>query len=159
MYGSIVWFIATLFVIYSFCLNTAAAVFAHAIRTTLHASNFSVSLANGAFILGFACMQIPAGYLLDKFNARFVVSTGVFLLALGNAMAAFSDNLIIFALANILQGVGASFAFIAAAILISQWFSAKVFPILFGLTQTISCVSAGIIHYYFITNAHMEQGL
>src|SRR5205807_2200016 len=37
----------------------------------------------------------------------------------------------------------------AAAILISQWFSGKVFPILFGLTQTISCISAGIIHYYF----------
>lgn len=149
IYGSVVWFVATLFVIYSFCLNTAAAVFATAIRTSLHASNFGVSLATGAFILGFACMQIPAGYLLDKFNARFVVSTGVFLLALGNAIASFSDNLIIFTLANILQGVGASFAFIAAAILISQWFSSKVFPILFGLTQMISCVSAGIIHYYF----------
>lgn len=149
IYGSLVWFIATLFVIYSFCLNTAASVFANTIKTTLHASDFDVSLATGAFILGFACMQIPAGYMLDKFNARFVVSTGVFLLALGNGIASFSDNLIGFALANILQGVGASFAFIAAAILISQWFPGKVFPILFGLTQTISCVSAGIIHYYF----------
>lgn len=149
IYGSIVWFVTTLFVIYSFCLNTAAAVFAGTIQATLHATNFDVSLATGAFILGFACMQIPAGYLLDRFNARFVVSTGVFLLAVGNAMAAFSDTLIVFTLANILQGVGASFAFIAAAILIAQWFSGRVFPILFGLTQTISCVSAGIIHYYF----------
>jgi MFS family permease len=149
IYGSIVWLVATLFVIYSFCLNTAAAVFANAIKATLHASEFGVSLATGAFILGFACMQIPAGYLLDKFNARFVVSTGVFLLALGNAMAAFSEDLIVFALANILQGVGASFAFIAAAILISQWFPGRIFPILFGVTQTISCVSAGIIHYFF----------
>jgi MFS family permease len=48
-----------------------------------------------------------------------------------------------------MQGVGASFAFIAAAVLISQWFSAKIFPILFGLTQTLSCVLAGVIHYYF----------
>jgi len=149
IYGSIVWFVTTLFVIYSFCLNTASAVFATAIKTTLHASDVGASLATSAFILGFACMQIPAGYLLDKFNARFVVSTGVFLLALGNAIASFSDHLIAFALANILQGVGASFAFIAAAILISQWFPGKIFPILFGLTQTISCVSAGIIHYYF----------
>ena len=149
IYGAVVWFVATLFVIYSFCLNTAAAVFAEAIQTTLHASNFAVSLATGAFILGFACMQIPAGYLLDKFNARFVVSSGVFLLALGNAIASFSETLVVFALANILQGVGASFAFIAAAILIRTWFAGKIFPILFGLTQTISCVSAGIIHYHF----------
>jgi len=146
--GSIVWFIATLFVIYSFCLNTAAAVFSNTIKTTLHASHLGVSIATGAFILGFACMQIPAGYLLDKFNARFIVSTGVFLLALGNAITSLSNNLIIFSLSNFLQGIGASFAFIAAAILISQWFSSKIFPILFGLTQTISCTCAGIIHYY-----------
>src|SRR5689334_425105 len=116
--GSIVWFIATLFVIYSFCLNTAAAVFSIPIQTTLHASNQCYSIAAVAFIFGFACMQIPAGYLLDKFNARFVVSTGVFLLALGNAITSSTDNLIIFTLSNFLQGIGAAFAFIAAAILI-----------------------------------------
>lgn len=150
IYGYIVWFIATLFVVYSFCLNTAAAVFSEAIKTTLHASNLNVSLATGAFILGFACMQIPAGYLLDKFNARYVVSAGIFLLALGNIVISFSTNITIFAISNFLQGIGASFAFIAAAVLISQWFSAKFFPILFGLTQTLSCILAGIIHYYFI---------
>lgn len=149
IYGSIVWFIATLFVVYSFCLNTAAAVFADAIKTTMHAGNLGVSMATGAFILGFACMQIPAGYLLDRYNARYVVSSGVLLLALGNVVISFSDNLIVFTLSNFLQGMGASFAFIAAAVLISQWFSANIFPVLFGLTQTLSCVLAGVIHYYF----------
>lgn len=149
VYGSIVWFIATLFVVYSFCLNTAAAVFATSIKTALHAGDIGVSMATGAFILGFACMQIPAGYLLDKFNSRYVVSSGILLLALGNISISYSDNLIIFTLSNFLQGIGASFAFIGAAVLISQWFSAKLFPILFGLTQTLSCILAGVIHYYF----------
>lgn len=149
LYGSIVWLIATLFVVYSFCLNTAAAVFSTAIKTTLHAGDMGVSMATGAFILGFACMQIPAGYLLDKFNAKYIVSLGVFLLAFGNICISYSNDLIMFTLSNFLQGVGASFAFVAAAILISQWFSSKTFPILFGLTQTLSCILAGIIHYYF----------
>src|SRR3990167_5378411 len=148
-YGSLVWFVATLFVVYAFCLNTASAVFADAIRASLHTSNLGVSLATGAFILGFACMQIPAGYLLDRFNARYVVSSGVFLLAAGNIIISFADNLVMYSLSNFLQGVGASFAFIAAAILISQWFSARLFPILFGLTQTLSCILTAIIHYYF----------
>lgn len=148
-YAFVVWFIATLFVVYAFCLNTAAAVFSDAIKKTLHASDYGVSVATGAFILGFACMQIPAGYLLDKFNARFVVSAGVLLLALGNIFISYSDNLMVFTIANFVQGVGASFAFIAAAVLISQWFSSKFFPILFGLTQTLSCILAGVIHYYF----------
>jgi MFS family permease len=94
-------------------------------------------------------MQIPAGYLLDKCNARFVVSGGVLLLAIGNIAISFSNNLIVFTLSNFLQGMGASFAFIAAAILISQWFSAKQFPILFGFTKMLSCILSGVIHYYF----------
>src|SRR5579864_9543600 len=105
IYGSIVWLIATLFVVYSFCLNTAAAVFSETIKTTLHVSNLGVSFAAGSFILGFACMQIPAGYLLDKFNARFVVSAGVLLLALGNVIISFSTNLPMFALSNFIEGI------------------------------------------------------
>lgn len=149
LYGSIVWFIVTLFVVYAFCLNTAAAVFSETIKTSLHISVVGVSIAVGAFIIGFALMQIPAGYLLDRFNARFVVSSGVLLLALGNVIISFANNAILFSLANFIQGIGASFAFIAAGIVISQWFPAKLFPILFGLTQTLSCILAAVIHYIF----------
>ncbi|NNM58992.1 MAG: MFS transporter [Legionellales bacterium] len=149
--GKLAWLLATLFVVYAFCLNTAAVVFSATIKTSLNLSSIQVTFAIGAFIAGFALMQIPAGYLLDKFNAKFVVSSGVLLLALGNILISFSDTLTEFSLANFLQGVGASFSFIAAGILISQWFSVKLFPILFGLTQTISCVFAGIIHYLFVT--------
>lgn len=149
-YGTLVWFIATLFVVYSFCLNTAAAVFENSVKVSLHASNMGVAVATSAFILGFACMQIPAGYLLDRYNARFVVSFGILLLALGNILISFSHHLFLFTLSNFLQGLGASFAFIAAGILISQWFSGKMFPILFGLTQTVSCVLSGLIHYWFV---------
>lgn len=149
LYGYLVWFIVTLFVVYAFCLNTASAVFSESIKISLHTSNLGVSIASGAFILGFACMQIPAGYLLDKFNARFVVSGGVGLLAIGNIIISFADTLIVYTLANFLQGIGASFAFVAAAVLIAQWFAAEKFPILFGLTQTMACILAGVIHYYF----------
>ncbi len=150
MYGLIVWFLATLFVVYSFCLNTAAAVFSTAIKTSLDAGSMGVSIATGSFIVGFACMQIPAGYLLDKFNARYIVSLGILILACGNFIISFSGNLLVFSLSNVLQGIGASFSFIAAAILISQWFPARMFPVLFGLTQTLSCILAGVVHYYLI---------
>lgn len=149
IYGSIVWFITTLFVVYSFCLNTASAVFSEPIEKSLQLSSVTASIAVGTFIVGFAIMQIPAGYLLDKYNARFVVSGGILLLAIGNIITSFAGNFAVFTFANLVQGIGASFAFIAAGIVISQWFPAKVFPILFGLTQTLSCILAAIIHYVF----------
>jgi MFS family permease len=148
-YGSISWFIVTIFVVYSFCLNTAAAVFSESIKTSLHLNNLEVSLAIGAFIIGFALMQIPAGYLLDKYNTRLVISSGVLLLTLGNIMISFANNALFFSIANLVQGIGASFAFIAAGIVIAQWFPPRLFPILFGFTQTISCILTAVIHYIF----------
>lgn len=150
IYGTLVWFVVTLFVVYSFCLNTAAAVFAEPIRNSLHVSNVGVSIAVGAFIVGFALMQIPAGYLLDRYNTRWVVSAGILLLAIGNIIISFSNNIVLFSISNFIQGLGASFAFIAAGVVISQWFPGKLFPILFGLTQTISCILAAVLHYIFI---------
>lgn len=149
LYGTLVWFLATLFVVYSFCLNTAAAVFSDVIKTSLNISTLDVTFAVGAFVAGFALMQIPAGYMLDKFNAKFVVGGGVFILAMGNILISCAHSFLLFSLANFLQGIGASFAFIASGVLISQWFPLKLFPILFGLTQTISCVLSGILHYMF----------
>lgn len=149
IYGSVVWLIVTLFVVYAFCLNTAAAVFSDSIKSSLHITNVEASIAVGTFIIGFAFMQIPAGYLLDKYNAKFVVSAGVLLLTLGNIIISFANNAIVFSIANLIQGMGASFAFIAAGIIIAQWFAPKLFPILFGLTQTLSCILSAIIHYIF----------
>ena len=146
----LIWLIITLFVVYAFCLNTAAAVFSSAIKLTLGVSDIQASIATGAFILGFASLQIPAGYFLDKFNAKYVVSFGVFLLAIGNSLTSVTTNLFLFTLSNFLQGMGASFSFVAAAVLIAQWFREKDFPILFGLTQALACIFAGILHYYFI---------
>jgi MFS family permease len=147
--GLFVWFVVTFYVVYSFSLNTAAAVFSPAIKTSLHTTSIQASIAVTMFIVGFAIMQIPAGYLLDKYRSKVVVSAGILILASGNLLTAFSTNLILFSLANLIQGIGASFAFVAAAVLIGQWFKPKFFPILFGLTQTISCILSGILHYIF----------
>lgn len=148
--GLLIWFIVTLFVVYAFFLNTAGAVFADTIKNYLDLSNVGAAFAVGSFVLGFACMQIPAGYLLDRFPIKLVASSGIFLLALGNFTLTFSSNLPMFALSNFVQGLGASFAFIAVGKLIGQWFTPNMFPILFGLTQTLSCVLTAIIHYYLV---------
>lgn len=146
-HGVMVWFISTLFVIYAFCLNTAGAVFADSIKSALHISDVGVSFAAGSFIFGFACMQIPAGYLLDRYNARFIVSGALFLVATGNIAISFSTSIYTYALANLIQGMGASFDFIAASILVAQWFPRKMFPILTGLIETLAFIASGVIHY------------
>lgn len=149
LYSYMIWLIVTLFVVYAFCLNTATSVFFDAIKVSLNINELYASVATGSFILGFAFMQIPAGFLLDKYDAKYIVSLGILLLASGNFIISTSDHFIIFTLANFLQGIGASFAFVASVVLISQWFPLQQFPILFGLSQTLNCILTGIIHYFF----------
>lgn len=143
------WLVITFFVGYSFCLNTAAAVFADSIRSSLHVNTLDVVYAVGTFTIAFAFMQIPAGYLLDRFNSKLIVSLSIFLLAIGNVLATLSHTLSFFVFSNLIQGIGAAFAFIASGVLISRWFAAKHFPIIFGLTQTLACFIAASTHLLF----------
>jgi len=103
-------------------------------------------MAVSFFVIGFAIFQIPSGILLDKFNNRIVLFIAILTLAIGCFLTAFSKNLVSYALANILQGIGASFAFTAVGKAVSCWFSITLFPIMFGLSQTLSCFLSGAIH-------------
>lgn len=148
--GLFIWLIATLFVIYGFCLNTVAAVFADDIKSSLQITDIGISIGIGSFIVGYAFMQIPAGYLLDRFSTRFLLSSAVLLVTIGNILISHAHNLALFSFANFLQGIGSSFAFIAVGLLTIEWFSVAMFPILIGLIETLSTIIAGSMHYIFV---------
>ncbi|MFC2101750.1 nitrate/nitrite transporter [Bacteroidota bacterium] len=145
-YGYVVWFVISLFVVFAFSLNTAAGVFSGAIEHTLNLTNTQTTIAMGAFIIGFALMQIPAGALLDRFSNKLFVSCAILIMATGAFLISLSSTIVTFSLANLVMGIGGSFAFVAAGKSISKWFSLAAFPIMFGLTNTLSCLSTGFIH-------------
>jgi len=72
-----------------------------------------VGFAIGAYGLTQALLQIPAGWLSDKWGRRPVIYAGLLLFALGSLVAAFSDSIYGVTLGRALQGTGA----IASAIL------------------------------------------
>lgn len=151
--GSLIWLITTLFVIYAFCLTNVDAAFIDEIKLSLDLDDVGISIALGSFILGFAIMQIPAGYLLDRYNIRLIVCCAIVLIIIGNFLISYADNLLLFSLANLLQGMGSSFAFIAAGVLFSEWFSIAMFPILMGLIETISTLIGALLHYVFLISS------
>ncbi len=146
LYGYVVWFVISLFVVFAFSLNTAAGVFSGAIEHSLNLSASQTTIAMGAFIIGFALMQIPAGALLDRFNNKLIVSCAILIMASGAFLISRSSTIVTFSLANLVMGIGGSFAFVAAGKSVSKWFSFAAFPIMFGLTNTLSCLSTGFIH-------------
>src|SRR3990167_1503795 len=148
----LIWLIATLFVVYTFTLGTAASIFSDAIEKSLHLTKEQTSFSFSLFIIGFACMQLPAGYLLDRYKTRYVLSAAILIMAIGNWLASIAQTSLAFDIANFLEGVGGAFDFVSASILIAQWFPAKMFPILTGFVQTLACISVAVLHYILRIN-------
>ncbi len=155
--GWLIWLIATLFVVYTFTLGTAASIFSDAIQKSLHLTKEQASFSFSLFIIGFACMQLPAGYLLDRYKTRSVLSIAILIMAAGNWLASIAHTVLIFDMANFLEGVGGAFDFVSASILIAQWFPSRMFPILTGLVQTLACFSVAVLHYILRINLESED--
>ena len=102
-------------------------VFLPSVRQSLGISLSNATTALSYFTIGYALMQIPAGYLLYNFSARLVIVSGLMTFTLGIFLQSFASSLFVFMLVNFIQGMGGAFAFIAAGVLIGQWFPMHLF--------------------------------
>ncbi|MFD1492499.1 MULTISPECIES: MFS transporter [Microbacterium] len=82
-------------------------------------------------------LQIPVGLLLDRFGARPIVTVGMVLMAVGQAVMALASDVGIGLLARVLIGAGDAAIFPSVLRVIALWFPAQRAPVLVQLTSTI----------------------
>lgn len=71
------------------------------------ASAFTLGLALGVYGLTQGIMQIPMGWISDRFGRRPVILAGLLLFSLGTLVAALADTMPVLILGRALQGLGA----------------------------------------------------
>jgi len=71
------------------------------------ANAFNVGIAMGAYALSQVFLQIPFGKAADKYDKKKILVLGLFLLALGSLVCAFSTNIYTLIFGRLLQGAGA----------------------------------------------------
>lgn len=76
-------------------------------------------------ILIYASMQIPVGFLLDRFGARALLVVGALTMGSGQVVVAFSDSLGQAIFGRILVGLGDAFTFISMIRVINGWYSGR----------------------------------
>ena len=74
-------------------------------------------------LIMYAAMQIPVGLLLDRFGPRRLIFSGTILMALGQFLVAFSDQLGFAITGRMIVGVGDACVFISMIRLINVWYS------------------------------------
>jgi MFS family permease len=100
----------------------------------------SVGTLISYYYLAYTIMQIPVGYLLDRYGTRYLSAGATLLCAVGVALFALSPNYFLAAVGRILTGVGAAFAFVATLKIIADWFPAQRIALLTGLTATVGAI-------------------
>ena len=82
-----------------------------------------LGLLAGGYFLGFASMQIPLGYLLDKFGPKKIVSSFLLIALIGTVSFALAQNFSGLLISRILIGVGVSACLMAPLTGYRIWFA------------------------------------
>ena len=131
-----------LFVFYKYVLEVSPSILEKPLIKELHINATLFGHIAASYYYAYMVMQIPAGILIDSFGPRIVTTIGLTICGLGALLFGISQNLFLISLARFLMGSGAVFAILNTMKISTNWFPAKQFSFLFGLTLTLGIFGA-----------------
>lgn len=94
----------------------------------------------GAFFFGFAAMQIPCGFLFDRFGPRLTVTCMLILATTGATIFTLAPNWPVLLTGRILMGAGFGVMLIGSMVVISRWFPPDRFSTIVAMVLSIGLV-------------------
>ncbi|MBX3501492.1 MAG: MFS transporter [Alphaproteobacteria bacterium] len=94
----------------------------------------------GAFFFGFSAMQIPAGFLFDRYGPRRTISALLMLAVLGAAIFTAATSWPVLLTGRTLMGAGFGCMLIGSMIVIARWFPPDWFSTLSGMVLSIGLI-------------------
>ncbi|HTR07036.1 MAG TPA: MFS transporter [Paraburkholderia sp.] len=149
----VAWLFCLLFYFMEYAVRSAPSVMLPELTKAFGLTTVGLSSLLGLYFYSYAAFAILAGAAVDRWGAKYTVSIGVLLLALGTAMFGVEISWVA-AVGRFLQGAGAAFAFIAAVYLAAHGLPARYIASAIGVTQCIGMlggaagqfVAAPLIH-------------
>lgn len=138
------WFIGVSFVLFQFFLQLSSGVIIGNIMHDMKLSALMAGLLSSSFYFIYTALQIPVGILFDKKNTRLLLSINALICSMGCFIFAKSTGLIGLFIGRTLIGAGSAFAFIGVSHLIRQYFLAKQFAFMIGLSETLGFAATAI---------------
>ncbi len=104
-----------------------------------------LGLLTSFYFLGFACAQLPAGILLDRYGPRRTEAVMLLVAVAGSLVFALAPGMAGLAAGRLLIGVGVSVCLGAAIQALSMWFPLSRMPLLNGLVMAIGGLGAVLV--------------
>lgn len=134
--------LASMFYMYEFTLQVSLGVMTNELMQDLSLNAASLGLVSAFYYYAYTPMQIPAGFLHDRFGPRRVITVAILACALGAFFFSFSSGILNASAGRFLMGMGSAFSFSGALLLIARWFPPTYFAVLSGIVQLMSSVGA-----------------
>lgn len=112
----------------------------HFIDTT----KVDIGVLGASFYLPYVLMQMPVGYLVDRFGTRLLLTLAVLVCSISALIFARSVDIESAIFSRVLLGFCSATAFISALKLITVWFEPQKFALLVGITQALGMVGAAV---------------
>lgn len=140
--ASVICILAAMFYMYEYTLQVSPAVMTNELMRDLGLNAASLGTMAAFYYYSYTPMQLPAGLLFDRFGPRRLITLAILICALGAFLFGVTPNAVMASFGRFLMGIGSSFSFIGALLLVSRWFPPQYFALLTGLVQLMSSVGA-----------------
>ena len=116
-------FLLSLSILINYIDRSNLSIAAPLVHEELHLSNTQLGTLLGAFFWVYALLQIPAGWLVDHFDVKWVFAGGFFLWSLATGVTGLLHSFAALVVARIILGVGESITFPSCSKILSTYFT------------------------------------
>ena len=152
----LVWGIAAVFSLYQVLMQGSISVMIPDLREDLLLETVQIGFLSSCFFYTYILFQIPAGFVIELFGPRRMLTIATLTYAGATLLFAFSTTLTMAVIARLSMGLMSTLAIVNAFCLAARWFSAAKFALLVGLTEMVA-LFGGIIGEGAL--AHLVKGI
>ena len=130
----------------------------HFIMPYLHNSNQLLGIVSSLFFWFNLLFLLPAGYLLDKYSPRWLLTNSIIITILGIAIFIIKPSVLSIMLWRALSGIGGAFSYLSCVKILACFFPRKILGLLLGLTGIV-IMTAGACAQYPLLFLYQNLGL
>lgn len=138
------WLVCSAFFLFSYIIRIAPSGLMDQLMRSFSITAVSIGLLGSVFYIGYLAMQVPSGYLIDRFGTKNTVSTALIVCAASTLLFCYSTTFSGLILARTILGFAATFSFIGAIKLATNWFCPRTLGLVVGLTQATGMLGAAL---------------
>lgn len=138
----VIWLLSALFMFYKYALEVSPSVMTGTLMSTFQISGAQLGVLAATYFYAYLLLQIPAGFLIDRFGPRKMTTIAIAVCAAGNLLFSTANTLFVAEIGRFFIGAGAAFAAVNCLKLTANWFPFRQFAFMAGLMMTIAMLGA-----------------